>query len=64
MGPYAIHSHITLINGALHEPSEEGLNRLRELIGCVFREDLLFAETDMKPILEDGEGPFARHLGP
>lgn len=62
-GPFVVNSHITLINGALHEPSEGELDRLREKIGRVFREDLFFAESAMLPILES-EGPVARHLGP
>ena len=49
-----IQAHITLINGALHEHSEEELDRLRELIGGLFCEDISFARTNFKPIIDDG----------
>ena len=47
-------AHITLINGALHEHYEEELDRLRELIGGLFCKDISFADTDFKPIIDDG----------
>ena len=49
-----IQAHITLITGALHEHSEEELDRLRELIGGLFCKDISFADTDFKPIIDDG----------
>ena len=49
-----IQAHITLITGALHEHSEEELDRLRELIGGLFCEDISFARTNFKPIIDDG----------
>ena len=49
-----IQAHITFINGAFHEHSEEELDRLRELIGGLFCEDISFARTNFKPIIDDG----------
>ena len=47
-------AHITLITGALQEHSEEELDRLRELIGGLFCEDISLARTNFKPIIDDG----------
>ena len=53
-GLCTIQAHITLINGSLHEHSEEEFDRLRELIGGLFCKDISFADTDFIPIIDDG----------